>query len=220
MHRSGLLLITLLVALNAAGSVVAAGLPASLVAKVVSEVDGDASRLITLFKDLHQNPELSMMEARTAGIVARELTALGYEVKTEIGGTGVVGVLHNGDGPVVMYRADMDANAVEEATGLPYASTRFVRREDGESVPVSHMCGHDAHTTWLISVAKTLAALKDAWRGTLVLLAQPAEETLAGAKAMVSDGLFTTHGIPKPDYLLAQHTTPFRQVRLLPAARP
>ena len=184
-------------------------LSASLVARVTDEVDADASRLVDIFKDIHQNPELGMMEVRTAGIVASELSALGYEVKTGIGNTGVVGVLRNGEGPTVMYRADMDALAVEEATGLPYASTTVVKRADGEVVPVSHMCGHDAHTTWLISVAKTLASVKDTWRGTLVLVAQPAEEPLTGAKAMVADGLFTRHGIPEPDYYLAQHSMPF-----------
>lgn len=204
-------LCTLLLGWAFVGSVSAAesALPEELVSRLVSVVDQDRERLVTIFKDLHQNPELGMMETRTAGIVARELKALGFEVTTGIGVTGVVGVLKNGDGPTVMYRADMDANAVKEETGLPYASTRRMTREDGEEVPVAHMCGHDAHTTWLIAVAKVMVALKDSWNGTLVLLAQPAEETLSGAKAMVNDGLYSRHDIPEPDYLLALHTAPF-----------
>lgn len=180
-----------------------------LLDRVKSEVDADADRLISIFKDLHENPELGFMEKRTAGIVAAELESLGYEVKTGIGVTGVVGIMTNGDGPVVMYRADMDANPVEEETDLPYASKVRVQLDDGTELPVAHLCGHDAHTTWLISVAKTMAILKDRWEGTLVLVAQPAEEPIEGAAAMVDDGLYTKHGVPVPDYLLGLHTGPF-----------
>jgi amidohydrolase len=159
-------------------------------------------------KDLHQNPELGFMESRTAGIVAKELQALGYEVKTGIGKTGVVGILRNGAGRVVMFRADMDANAVQEATGLPYESKVRVKMPDGSETPVAHLCGHDAHVTWLIGVAKVMAGAKADWKGTLVLVAQPAEEPVLGAEAMVKDGLYTKHGVPKPDYLIGLHTTP------------
>ena len=182
---------------------------AALVPEINEIVAADAGRLQDIFKDIHQNAELGFMETRTAGIVAKELTALGFEVKTGIGKTGVVGILKNGDGPTFMFRADMDANAVEEATGLPYASKVRVKNAIGYEIPVAHMCGHDAHTTWLIGLAKTMTALKDKWSGTLVLVAQPAEEPVEGAKAMRDDGLYETHGVPKPDYFLALHTGPF-----------
>lgn len=179
-----------------------------LLKKITEEVDSDTERLQEIFKDIHQNPELGFMETRTAGIVAKELKALGYEVKTGIGVTGVVGILKNGEGPTVMYRADMDANAVEEATGLSYESKVRVKLPDGSELPVAHLCGHDAHTTWLISLAKTMTTHKDQWSGTLILVAQPAEELIEGATAMVEDGLFTTHNVPKPEYLLGLHTGP------------
>ena len=184
------------------------GLSVELVNKIVATVDSDAKRLQEIFKDFHKHPELGFMETRTAGIVTKELKALGYEVKTRIGKTGVVGILKNGDGPTVMYRADMDANAVEEATGLPYASKVRVKLPDGTESPAAHMCGHDAHTTWLISLAKIMVTFKDQWSGTLVLVAQPAEELIEGATAMVKDGLYTQHNVPKPQYLLGLHTTP------------
>jgi amidohydrolase len=182
---------------------------AALVPDINRIVEADAARLQDIFKDIHQHAELGFMETRTAGIVARELEALGYEVKTGIGITGVVGIMENGDGPTFMFRADMDANAVREETGLPYASTQRVTNLDGVETYVAHMCGHDAHTTWLIGLAKTMAELKDKWSGTLVLLAQPAEEPIEGAKAMIDDGLYTTYGVPRPDYFLTFHTGPF-----------
>ena len=171
-------------------------------------VDKDAARIQNIFKDIHQHPELGFMETRTAGIVASELEALGYEVQTGIGGTGVAGIMRNGPGPVLMWRADMDANAIREQTGLPYASDVKVTNLEGEETYVAHMCGHDAHTTWLIGLAKVMKEMKDAWSGTLVLLAQPAEEPIAGAQAMIDDGLYTDHGVPKPDYFFAFHTAP------------
>lgn len=187
---------------------VASKIPAALSAQVQSAIDADGPRLIEIYKHIHANPELPFMEKRTAGIVAKGLSALGYEVKTGIGKTGVVGILRNGPGPVVMYRADMDAVPVEEATGLPYASKVTIKREDDMVVPVSHMCGHDAHTTWMLGVAKAMAGAKDAWSGTLVMVGQPAEEVVRGAKAMVDDGLYTKHGVPVPGYLIALHTAP------------
>ena len=167
----------------------------------------DSIRLVEIFKDLHQNPELGFMEVRTSGIIAKELKALDYEVITGLGKTGVVGILKNGVGPVVMYRADMDCNSVKEITGLPYSSTKTMKKHDGTEVPVMHACGHDAHVTWLLGVAKIMAALKNDWKGTLVMLAQPAEEPLTGAKAMVNDKIYDK-GVPVPDYLFGLHTTP------------
>ncbi len=169
---------------------------------------GDSVRLVEMFKDIHQNPELGFMEIRTSAIVAKELKALGYEVITGIAKTGVVGILKNGDGPIVMYRADMDCNAVKEITGLPYASTRMVKREDGDVVPVMHACGHDAHITWMLGIAKIMVALKNDWKGTLVFVAQPAEELVLGAQAMVDDNMYNK-GVPVPDYLFGMHTKPF-----------
>jgi hippurate hydrolase len=176
--------------------------------KISAGVDADAVRLQAIFKDLHQNPELGFMETRTAGIVAKELKAAGFEVKTGIGKTGVVGILRNGPGPVIMFRGDMDANGVQEDTGLPYESKARVKLASGAEVPVAHLCGHDAHTTWVIGIAKALAANRSAWQGTLVMVGQPAEEPILGAEAMVKDGLYTRHGVPKPDYLIGLHTTP------------
>jgi hippurate hydrolase len=141
-------------------------------------------------------------------IVSNELKSLGYDVITGIAKTGVVAILKNGDGPVVMYRADMDALAIEEKTGLPYASIKKVTNHDGVEVPVGHLCGHDAHTTWMLGMAKVMAKLKDNWSGTLVLVGQPSEETIEGATAMVNDGLYTTHKTPEPDYLIGMHTAP------------
>ena len=167
----------------------------------------DSLRLVEIFKDLHQNPELGFMEVRTSGIIAKELKALGYQVITGIGKTGVAGILKNGDGPIVMYRADMDCNPVKEITGLPYASTKTMKKEDGVEVPVMHACGHDAHVTWMLGVAKMMMTLKGDWKGTLVFIAQPAEELMQGAQAMVDDKMYEK-GVPVPDYLFGMHTWP------------
>jgi hippurate hydrolase len=148
-----------------------------------------------MYKDLQQNPELGFMELRTSGIISKELKALGFEVITGIAKTGVVGILKNGEGPIVTYRADMDCNSVKEITGLSYASTKTMKKDDGTEVPVMHACGHDAHVTWMLGVARNMVALKNQWKGTLVLLAQPAEEPLTGAKAMVNDKLYEK-GVP------------------------
>jgi amidohydrolase len=150
-----------------------------------------------LYRDLHQHPELSLQEFRTAGVLADALRPLGYEVTTGVGGTGVVGVLRNGDGPVVMLRADIDALPVQEATGLPYASTQR---------GVTHACGHDMHATCLIGAAERLTQTRDEWSGTLLVVFQPAEELGLGARNMVEDGLFERFG--KPDVVLAQHVGP------------
>ena len=156
-----------------------------------------------LYKDVHAHPELSMQEERTAKLAADHLRAAGYEVTTGIGKTGVVGVLKNGDGPTVMLRADMDALPVEEATGVDYASKVTANDGEGNTVPVMHACGHDMHVAWLTGASALLAQSRDAWHGTLMVLFQPAEETAAGAQAMIDDGLFKR--FPKPDVILGQH---------------
>jgi len=158
--------------------------------------------LESVYKDIHSHPELSMQENRTAGIAADHLRAAGYDVTTAVGKTGVVGVLRNGDGPTLMLRADMDALPVREATGLPYASTA-TSDQNGKSVPVMHACGHDMHVSWLIGAATLLGKNRNAWKGTLMPVFQPAEETGAGAQTMIEDGLFKR--FPKPDAILGQH---------------
>lgn len=160
-------------------------------------VQADTRRLVDIFKDLHRNPELGFHEVRTARIVAQALGNLGFTVTTGIGRTGVVAVLANGPGPVVMYRADMDALQVPEATGLDYASS---------DPSLGHMCGHDAHVTWMLGMAKVLAETTGSWSGTAVLIGQPAEELIAGAAAMVDDGLYDV--APPPDSFIALHTAP------------
>jgi amidohydrolase len=150
-----------------------------------------------LYKEVHRRPELSMEEERTAALAAERLQAAGFEVTTGVGRTGVVGLLGNGDGPTVMLRADMDALPVQEQTGLEYAST-----VDG----VMHACGHDLHVAWLAGAAAQLAGARDSWHGTLLAVFQPAEETAAGARAMVDDGLLDR--FPKPDVVLGQHVLP------------
>jgi amidohydrolase len=154
-----------------------------------------------LYIDLHQTPELSLHEVKTAAKMAERLRALGYEVTEKVGGIGVVAILKNGTGPTVLVRADMDALPVEEKTGLSYASEVTSQDDSGTTVPVMHACGHDVHMTSLIGAATLLARAKSRWRGTLFLIAQPAEERLIGAAAMLKDGLFTR--FPKPDFAIA-----------------
>ncbi|MGB4772268.1 MAG: amidohydrolase [Chitinophagaceae bacterium] len=166
----------------------------------------DSGRLVEIYKDLHQHPELGFQEVRTSGILAKELQSLGYEVITGLAKTGVAGIMRNGNGPVIMYRADMDCNSVKEVTGLPYASTQTMKKEDGTETPVMHACGHDAHVTWLIGIAKIMAAKKDLWKGTLVFIGQPAEEPMTGAKAM--EGEMYGKGVPIPDHMFGLHTWP------------
>ena len=164
-------------------------------------------RIEQLYKHFHQHPELPMHETQTAAEVASILRGLGLEVTEQVGNTGVVGVLRNGDGPVVMVRADMDALPVKEATGLPYASSVTAQNDQGDTVPVMHACGHDMHTSWLLGACMLLTAARDAWRGTLLAVFQPAEETAKGAQAMIDDGMLTR--FPKPDVVLGQHGFPF-----------
>ncbi|MCC6390527.1 MAG: amidohydrolase [Bryobacterales bacterium] len=172
-------------------------------ADVLAHLGGLLSDLEAVYKDLHAHPELSMQERRTAGLAADHLRAAGYEVSTGIGNTGVVGLLRNGEGPTVMLRADMDALPVQEATGLPYASKATSIDSAGKAVPVMHACGHDMHVAWLIGATTLFAKSRDAWKGTLMAVFQPAEETAAGAQAMIGDGLFQR--FPKPDVVLGQH---------------
>lgn len=166
-------------------------------------VNENLDGLVSLYRQLHQHPELSYEEEHTARRMASELQAIGVDVTTEVGGHGVVGILTNGEGPRLMLRADMDALPVTEETGLVYASQVQVEAEDGSSVGVMHACGHDVHMTNLIGVARYLADNKDAWQGTVMFVLQPAEERGGGAKAMLEDGLFER--FPKPDFALALH---------------
>src|ERR1044071_3845372 len=156
-----------------------------------------------VYKQLHAHPELSFQETETAALAASKLRELGYEVLEGIGRTGVVGVLRNGEGQNVLARADMDALPVKENTGLPYASTLTAADADGQTVGVSHACGHDAHVTCLLGAAELLAKGRGSWGGTLITLFQPAEEVAGGAKAMLDDGLGDR--IPKPDVAFSQH---------------
>lgn len=163
------------------------------------------SNLENRYKELHANPELSFNEFRTAAKLSSDMRALGFEVTENVGKTGVVAMFRNGAGPTVMIRTDMDALPMEEKTGLPYAS-RKLTAWNGRETYVAHSCGHDMHMTIWLGTARTLVELKDYWKGTLMFIAQPAEEIGAGAKAMLDDGLFTRFA--KPDYALALHTNP------------
>jgi amidohydrolase len=174
--------------------------------RVLGGLDKITSELEALYRDIHAHPELSMQERRTAGLSAGRLREDGFDVTEGVGGTGVVGVLANGDGPTVMLRADMDALPIREATGVDYASTVTMTDADGAEVPVMHACGHDMHVTWLAGAAALLARSRDAWRGTVLAVFQPAEETAQGAQAMIDDGLFDR--FPKPDVILGQHVMP------------
>ncbi|MGH3422993.1 MAG: amidohydrolase, partial [Streptosporangiaceae bacterium] len=165
-----------------------------------------STQIADFYRDLHQHPELSLQEHRTAQLVADGLRPLGFEVTEHIGGTGVAGLLRNGDGPVVMLRADFDALPVAEQTGLPYASTVRAVGQDGEQVPVMHACGHDMHAACLLGAAAMLARTPETWSGTLLVVFQPAEELARGAQDMVDDGLFER--FPVPAIVLGQHVGP------------
>jgi amidohydrolase len=170
---------------------------------VLENIDCLLPDIEALYKDVHAHPELSMQESRTAGLAAERLRVAGYEVTEGVGKTGVVGLLRNGDGPTVMLRADMDALPIEEATGLPYASKVKAKDREGIMVSVGHMCGHDMHVAWLIGATTLLAQAQAGWRGTLMAIFQPGEETAEGAQAMIDDGLFDR--FPKPTVVLGQH---------------
>jgi amidohydrolase len=167
------------------------------------DVDAVYPQAHDLYLDLHQNPELSGHETQTAAKLADRLRSLGYEVTEHVGGTGVVALLKNGAGPTVMLRTELDALPVEEKTDLPYASKVRSKDDAGLDVPVMHACGHDLHMAALLGTAAIMARTKNSWHGTLMLIGQPAEETIAGARNMIKDGLFTR--FPKPDYGIALH---------------
>ncbi|MEP6173648.1 MAG: amidohydrolase [Parasphingorhabdus sp.] len=185
-----------------------------LAAAVATDYD---QNLEALFIDFHRNPELSYKETRTAAIIAKQWRASGFTVTEKVGGTGVVAVMKNGDGPTLMLRADMDGLPLVEDSGLDYMSTAKQVSIDGEEKPVMHACGHDVHITSLIGTARQMSARKAQWSGTLVLIAQPAEERIGGAKLMLDDGLYTR--FPKPDFAMAFHVsadTPTGKLELSP----
>jgi len=173
--------------------------------------DAELPSLLPIYKDLHTHPELSGHEERSSAIVAKELKAAGYDVTDHVGkyenprwtGFGVIGVMKNGDGPVVAVRTDLDALPVHEETGLPYASTVTTKNDAGQDVSVMHACGHDIHMSTFIGTARALAKLKDKWHGTVIMIGQPAEEAVGGARALLKDGLYTRW--PKPNYVLGLH---------------
>ena len=185
-----------------AAAAMTASTPASAAA-LSDAIRADMPMLMTLYRDLHANPELSMQEVRTPAKLAPEMRKLGFEVTEHVGKTGVVAVMKNGAGPVLLIRADMDALPVKEQTGLPFGSKAMGKLPDGTETPVMHACGHDTHVTTWLGTARRLAAMKDQWSGTLVMILQPGEETSEGATAMLTDGLFTR--FPKPSYVLGFH---------------
>ncbi len=176
-----------------------------------SAADAELPSLLAIYKDIHAHPELSGHEERTASLIAKELRAAGCQVTEHLGkyensklkGYGVVGVMKNGDGPTVLVRTDMDALPVQEETGLPYASNAVAKNDEGKDVHVMHACGHDAHMSAFIGVARALAKLKDQWHGTILFVAQPAEETGNGARALLNDGLYEKFG--RPEFALGFH---------------
>ncbi len=184
--------------------------PEALRGLAVAQVEVEYPSLFGIYTNLHAHPELSFMEVKTAALVAGEWRRFGFTVTEQVGKTGVVGVLTNGPGPVVLVRGDMDGLPIQENSGVLYASTDIVKDSSGKDQPAMHGCAHDTHVTDLIGTARLLAALKAKWSGTLVLVAQPAEEVVGGARAMLADGLYTR--FPKPDFAIALHTT-----SLLPA---
>lgn len=173
------------------------------VGTLLPRVEAAYPDLKAIYIDLHQHPEIAFQETRTAGVLAAGLKRLGFEVTTGVGGTGVVGLLRNGAGPVVMLRTEMDALPMEEKTGLSYASKATGIGPDGSPVPAAHACGHDLHMAAWLGTARLMAQAKTAWRGTLMVVGQPAEEVVGGATAMLKDGLFTR--FPKPDVALSMH---------------
>ncbi|HEY2051500.1 MAG TPA: amidohydrolase [Caulobacteraceae bacterium] len=195
-------------ALAGAALVVALAAPAMAMdvaadkAAIDQEFTADWPHLEALYKDIHSHPEIAFQEQRTSALLAKEMRALGFEVTEHVGKTGIVAIYHNGPGPVVMIRTELDALPVTEKTGLPWASTVKIQYEGRES-GVDHACGHDIHMAAWVGTAKALLAMKDKWHGTVMFIGQPAEEAIGGAKAMIEDGLFTR--FPKPAMGFAQH---------------
>jgi hippurate hydrolase len=202
-HTIAALIVALMVSVIRAAHAAPAS-PEDLRGLVTRKVDAEYPSLFAIYTNVHAHPELSFMEVKTAALVAGELRALGFTVTEKVGKTGVVGVLTNGPGPTVLVRADMDGLPIRENSGVPYASTDMVKDMNGKDQPAMHGCAHDTHVTGLIGTARLLGALKDQWGGTLVLVAQPAEEVVGGARAMLADGLYAR--FPKPDYAIALHT--------------
>ena len=190
----------LLFATGVVSAMLASAAPAAAVRDAVA---ADMPKLMDVYRDLHAHPELSFQEVRSASKLAAEAKALGFKVTEKVGQTGVVAVMENGPGPVLMIRADMDGLPVKEQTGLPFASTVSGKLPDGSIAPVMHACGHDTHMATWIGTARRLVAMKDQWSGTLVMILQPAEEIGRGAEAMLKDGLYER--FPKPQYALAFH---------------
>ena len=173
----------------------------------LSRPSGDLlARLEGIYKDIHAHPELSMQEHRTANIAAAWLRENGYEVTEKVGGTGVVGLLRNGNGATVLLRADMDALPIQESTGLPYASQESGTDRFGQATSIAHSCGHDMHVAWLMGATRLLAENRQKWNGTVIAVFQPGEETGQGARAMITDGMVKR--FPKPDVTLGQHVMP------------
>ncbi|WP_458388981.1 amidohydrolase [Sphingomonas sp. F9_3S_D5_B_2] len=185
-----------------AATIVSLPMPANAAA-LSDAIRSDMPELMALYRDLHANPELSMQESRTPAKLAPEMRKLGFDVTEHVGQTGLVAVLKNGAGPVLLIRADMDALPVSEQTGLPFASKVRTKTQTGVQTGVMHACGHDTHITTWLGTARRLVAMKGQWSGTLVMVLQPGEETGAGAKAMLDDGLFSR--FPKPDTMIAFH---------------
>lgn len=213
MKRKATLLITLLVSVVASGL----GQAPSTKGSTSKEVDAVYPEAHALYVDLHQNPELSSHETQTAAKLAGRLKNLGYEVTEHVGGTGVVAIMKNGAGPTVMLRTELDALPVEEKTGLSYASKVHAKDDAGRDVAVMHACGHDLHMASILGTATIMAHSRDSWHGTLMLIGQPAEETISGAKGMLDDGFLTR--FPKPDVAVAMHVgnlLPAGQVGIVP----
>lgn len=186
--------------------IIAKGATAQISDKIEKEVKKQSVLMTELCKQLHQNPELSLQEFETSKRMAAELRKAGFEVTENFGGNNVVGVLRNGEGPVIMLRTDMDALPIEEKTGFDFASTKTAKNSDGDEVAVMHACGHDIHMSVWAGTIHTLAALKNEWKGTLLVISQQAEEISGGAGLAIETGLFTK--FPKPDYALAYHINP------------
>src|SRR5271168_3479099 len=176
-----------------------------LKAAIDKSIEGDYPKLDALYKDIHAHPEVAFQEVETAARLAAEMRALGFEVTEKIGKTGLVAIYKNGEGPTILVRTELDALPMEEKTGLPYAS-HDKTDWNGQETFVDHSCGHDIHMASWVGTAKTLIGLKDRWHGTLMFIAQPAEETVSGAKAMIADGLFTR--FKKPDFGCGLHDGP------------
>src|SRR5438128_1085382 len=199
------------IAFGVGGSILAAGSIFAQEQPVEKIAQGELPSLLAIYKDIHSHPELSTREEKTSALVAKELRATGCEVTENFGkydnpnlkSYGVIGIMKNGDGPKVLVRTDMDALPVQEDTGLPYASSVTTKNEEGKEVPVMHACGHDAHISMFIGVARALAKLKDQWHGTIIFVAQPAEELGSGARALLKAGLYEKFG--KPEFALGFH---------------